>query len=282
MEHKSGSIRVKGEIFMQMNSVPTLSIAGMVFSLVIAIVLPIALCIFVRCKTKAKISSFFYGCAVFFVFALILEQILHTIVFMVFGTGITENILLYGLYGGVAAALFEETGRFVAMKFLMKKQLTRENGLMYGVGHGGLEAILIVGLAYISNIVTAFMINSNQMEAALSPLSESQRESTIQSLSALWTTSSDQFFAAGIERISAIILQIALSILVYKAVKSGQKKFWALAMGVHFLVDFIAVISSQKLSIWFTEVLIFIITMIVAVLAFRIYKEDGADNKDCA
>ncbi len=267
---------------MQMNSVPTLSIIGMVFSLILAIGIPIILCIVVRCKTKAKISNFFYGCAVFFVFALILEQILHTIVFMVFGTGITENILLYGLYGGVAAALFEETGRFVAMKFLMKKQLTRENGLMYGVGHGGLEAILIVGLAYISNIVTAFMINSNQMEAALSPLSESQRESTIQSLSALWSTSSDQFFAAGIERISAIILQIALSILVYKAVKSGQKKFWALAMGVHFLVDFIAVISSQKLSIWFTEVLIFIITMIVAVLAFRIYKEDGADNKDCA
>lgn len=266
---------------MEMNSVPTLSIVGMVFSLVIAIVLPIALCIFVRCKTKAKVSSFLYGCAIFFVFALVLEQILHAIVLTTFGTAITENILLYALYGGVAAALFEETGRFVAMKFLMKKQLTRENALMYGVGHGGIEAILIVGLAYISNIITAIMINSNQMEAMLSPLDESQKESTLQSLSALWTTSSDQFFAAGVERISAIVLQIAFSVLVYKAVKSGQKKFLALAMGFHFMVDFVTVICSQKISIWWIEGLVVIMTAVVAIVAFRIYKAEGADNRDC-
>lgn len=265
---------------MQINSVPTLSIIGMVFSLILVIGIPIVLCIVVRRKTKAKISSFFYGCAVFFVFALILEQILHGIVFMVFGSKMTEHILLYGLYGGMAAALFEETGRFVAMKFFMRKQLTRENALMYGVGHGGLEAILIIGLAYISNIITAFMINSNQLEIMLSSLSESQRESTIQSVSALWTTSSDQFFAAGVERIFSIILQIALSILVYKAVKSGEKKFLLLAMGFHFLVDFVAVISSQKLSIWIIEVLIFIMTVIVSMFALQIYKAENADNKD--
>lgn len=267
---------------MQMNSVPTLSIIGMVFSLVIAIVIPVALCILVRHKTKARLSSFFYGCAIFFVFALVLEQILHVIVLHVFGKGITENILLYALYGGMAAALFEETGRFVAMKFLMKKHLTKENALMYGVGHGGLESILIVGISYLNNIVMAILINSSQIETMLAPLSESQKESTLQTLSALWTLPSAQFFAAGVERILAIALQISLSILVYKAVKSGQKKFWVLAMGFHFLVDFIAVISAQKISIWFTEALILAMTAVTGVIAYRIFKAESENNKACA
>lgn len=265
---------------MQINSVPIASIIGMVFSLIVAIGIPITLCILVHCRTKAKISSFFLGGGVFIVFALILEQMLHGVVFLVFGFKITNYTLLYGLYGGAAAALFEETGRFVAMKFLMKKQLTRNNALMYGVGHGGFEAILIVGLAYINNIITALLINSNQLETMISPLNESQRENTIQSISALWTISSDQFFAAGVERISAIILQIALSVLVYKAVKSGQKKFFFLAMGAHFLADFIAVISSKILSIWTIELLIFVIAAITGMFAWRIYQAEETGGED--
>lgn len=263
---------------MEMGTVSTLSIVGMAVTLLISVLLPIVLCIFIRCRTKAKISSFFYGCGVFVIFALVLEQILHTIVLGVFGEAVTGNILVYGLYGGAAAALFEETGRFVAMKFFMKKNLTKENALMYGAGHGGVEAILIVGLSYISSIANAILINTHQMETVLAVLDESQKESTLKSLSVLWTTSSDLFFAAGVERIWAIILQISLSVLVYKAVKSGQKKFLALAMGIHFLVDFIAVISAQRLSVWIIELLIFVMTAVASVIAYRIYKAESSDN----
>ncbi|MDE6516856.1 MAG: YhfC family intramembrane metalloprotease, partial [Acetatifactor sp.] len=61
-------------------NVPIASIVGMVISLVISIGLPIVLCIIVCRKTKARISSFFIGAATFVLFAMILEQILHTVV----------------------------------------------------------------------------------------------------------------------------------------------------------------------------------------------------------
>ena len=51
---------------------------------------------------------------------------------------LTGNIWFYALYGGIAAGVFEETGRFTAMKFWMKKSLSKESSFMYGVGHGGI------------------------------------------------------------------------------------------------------------------------------------------------
>ena len=46
---------------------------------------------------------------------------------------------LYAVYGGLMAALFEETGRYSAMRFLVKP-MDFPNAFMYGAGHGGVEA----------------------------------------------------------------------------------------------------------------------------------------------
>ena len=111
------------------------SLGGMIFSLILSIVLPIVLFILVKIKLKANLTSFVIGCATFIIFALMLEPILHSVVLTATGTLLTDNIILYGLYGGLAAALFEETGRLVAMKFFMKDSLNKPNALMYGIGH---------------------------------------------------------------------------------------------------------------------------------------------------
>ena len=52
----------------------------------------------------------------------------------------------------------------------------------------------------------------------MTALEPAQQEVTYHQLSVLWTTPAYQFYLAPVERISAIALQIALSILVYSAV----------------------------------------------------------------
>lgn len=258
---------------MTIQTVSISSILGMFFTLLISIGLPVALCILVCRKMKAKVSSFFMGCITFVVFALILEQFLHALVFNLAGSVLTNNIWLYALYGGLAAAAFEETGRFIAMKCFMKKQLTRENAVMYGVGHGGIEAILIVGMLYINNLLIAVMINTGGLEASLSMLDPSLLESTLQSMSGIWTTPSYLFFTAGIERILAICLQICLSVLIFKAV-SGKKCFFPIAFGIHFLVDFVAVVSSSYLSVIWVEIITLLIVSATAYFTLRVYHKD--------
>ena len=154
---------------MTVGMVPGASIAGMVFSLIVSFALPIGLFVYAKKKLGAKAAPFFIGCGVFFVMVLMLEAAIHRIVFQLAGEALTGSVILYAVYGGLMAALFEETGRYIAMRFLVKP-LDFPNAFMYGAGHGGVEAMLLCGVASISNIASAVMINSGTMSAQLATL----------------------------------------------------------------------------------------------------------------
>ena len=264
---------------MEWGTVSSASIAGMVFSLIISLGLPIVFLILAHKKLNAKLTSFLIGCAVFVVFVLVLEQILHSVILTATGTLLTNNILLYGLYGGLVAALFEETGRLIAMKIFMNNSLSRSNSVMYGIGHGGIEAILLIGLTYISNIITSLMINSGALRASMALLDETMQQTTYAQLKVLWELPSWQFYIAGIERLFAIVLQISLSILIYQAISSKNKMYWFLAFGIHFAVDFVVtVINGLGTPIWITEAVLLVMVVFVACYAYKLYA--GANDSE--
>lgn len=239
-------------------TVPASSLAAMAVTLVISFGLPIVLC--VRYKRRgAHLKNFFLGCAVFVLFALVLESLMHTVVLGRFEAFFTENIFAYAVYGGLAAGLFEETGRYLAMRFLMKKTLNKRESLMYGAGHGGIEAMLLVGLTYINNISAAVMINSGA--AAELP------EELLAQLSPLMVTPSWVFLMGGLERVSAIILHICLSYLVYRAVKERKPGFYFLAVFLHFAVDALTVLASS----FNVHTLIMEFTLLAAVVLLALW-----------
>ena len=267
------------ETTMVWGTVSGASIAGMVVSLLLSVGLPIFLCIFIYKKTKAWVPAFFIGCGIFVGFAMILEQICHAIVLTATGSVIQGNIWLYGIYGGLAAALFEETGRWIAMRFCLKKHLTRENALMYGAGHGGIETFLILGMSSMSNLLTAAMINGGLMEKTMTVLEPAQQEVSYNQLSVLWTTPAYQFFLAPVERISAIALQIALSILVFSAVKTGKKLHLAAAFGIHFAVDFLTVVCASAIPTWALELGLLVVVAVICVVVYRLVYVPSEEKK---
>lgn len=257
--------------------IPMLSIAGMIFSLAISVAVPVALLIFWMKKTKSKVSSFFIGAGVFIVFALILESLFHKLVLGATGDVITGNTILYGLYGGLAAGIFEETGRLVAMKFLMKKTLNKENAIMYGIGHGGCEAIIILGLTEISNLSIALTINSGLMDASFSSVPDTLKAETYSQLSALWLTNPGTFFAGGVERLSAIILHICLSYIVYKSIKDKSVKTFLMAVAAHALVDFATVFASGNgMGVWALELMLLMIVIVIGFFTMGAYNRERA------
>lgn len=261
--------------------VSALAITGIIFSAVVAIGLPLALVVLIRVKLRTRIADAGIGAAVFVLFVLVLEQIPHSIVLGLGGGALTENIWLYALYGGLAAGLFEETGRFVAMKYWMKKSLSKESSIMYGVGHGGIEAVMIVGFTCISNLITALMINAGQIESAFSSIEDGPgKEAAIQGLSVLWTTPGYLFFMAGIERISAIALHICLSYLVYRAVKYKMPGYWFLAVGIHFLVDAVTVLLTNFMPLPVLEIVLIVMIGVLAAVVRRMYLAEGKTQAD--
>lgn len=252
-------------------TVPAGSIAGMVFSLFVAVGVPIALCILIRKKLRADMLPFFLGAGVFFFFAMLLEQLLHVVVLLRLGPvseALKNNIWLYAVYGGLAAGVFEETGRFLCMHFLMKKNLTRENAVMYGAGHGGFEAILLLGIASINNLVNSILLNSGAFASALSENVE--LEQALAAVSPLATLPSWQFFLGGAERLMAMALQVGLSLLVYQAVKERSRRYlYPMAIFFHAAVNAVVVIIANHGSLVLAEAATLAGTVLVCAVAWK-------------
>ena len=168
-------------------------------------------------------------------------------------------MILYAVYGGLMAALFEETGRYIAMRFLVKP-MDFPNAFMYGAGHGGVEAMLLCGVASINNIASAVMINSGTMSAQLASLDAKKAADTAAALSALRTTPSLTFFAGGVERLLAVVLHVSLSILVFQSIRKKSRKDLLNAYLFHFVIDSLAVLLSAVASVWVVELVVALVT----------------------
>lgn len=259
--------------------VSNLSLAGMVFSLLVSFLLPIGLIIFARKRYGAYFSTIAVGALVFFIFALILESLLHLYVLKVNPAtkALMDNHWIYAIYGGLAAGIFEETGRFIAFKYFLKKRREWKDGLAYGIGHGGIEAMLLAGFGAINNLIYSLAINKGNFNSLIgSKLPVETGEQLKNSLiDSHWTL----FFLSGIERCFAIAIQIGLSILVIYAVKNRKYIYFLLAILIHALIDFPAVLAQRGvLNIWVVEGVAFVACIIGVYWIIKSKKLFNTDN----
>ena len=258
-------------------SVPILSILFMALAALFAFAVPIALLIYYK-KKGADVLPFFIGCAVFIVFALILEALAHKLILKgSLGQTIQGNILLYALYGGLMAGLFEETGRFLAFRTVLKTRLGNDkNALMYGAGHGGIEAVLLVGFAYISNIVMAVLINAGQAEQLTSGLTGAVADQVKTAVDALIATSPWTFLLGIVERAVAITTHICLSVLVWFAAKKpGKGWLFPLAILLHAALDGIMVILAAHLPVVAVEGCLAAMGLLLVLLARHVWRKNA-------
>ncbi|MBR5414964.1 MAG: YhfC family intramembrane metalloprotease [Thermoguttaceae bacterium] len=253
------------------------AVAGMAFTVCASVILPIAVMIVFKRKTQGRISCVFIGACVFILAVLAEVLVGKTLkaVIPAFGETLRENYWLLALYGGMSAGLFEETGRFLAMRFLMKKTLSKENSVMYGIGHSGIEAVLVVGIPYVVNLVIAGMINLGKMDTFLSGLNEPLKNHISALNSALLTTPAGLFYVSGIERIAAFAFHICMSYLVYRAIRDRKAVFFLAAVALHFLIDAVTVILAKTVSDYAAEAVLSAVTVCVAVFTYRKYKSES-------
>ena len=254
--------------------IPTSSLVMIVINLILGFAIPIYLAWWIVKKHNARLSTVLIGAATFIVFALVLESIVHQIVLKgPHGAAIQNNTLYFAIYGGLMAGLFEETGRFLSMKYLLKKEPTTvKPALAYGIGHGGVEMILLFGFTMISYLAMAVMIKAGQTDTLFSQVPAGAQEQIQATVSQLTEYSVGEWLTGPWERISALILHLSLSILVWAAVRKGGKWLWLFpaAIGLHALVDGLAVILSKSAGMVTVELIIMALAIAVAALAWLV------------
>lgn len=252
--------------------VSNLSIIFMVISLIISLALPIGGIIYLKKKYKVSLKIFFIGMLAFFVSVQILEAPIHSYFLSINKT--TSEFLLstpiaYMLYGGLMAGVFEETARLISFKYLIKDR-NDINAITYGVGHGGIEAILVGGISSLNAIIYSVLINKggfqSVMEGALvskDVISATQNQFV--------NTSSYIWLMTGNERIIAMIIHISLSVLVCYAVKERKYIYYGIAILVHAVINFPAALYQAGVieNILLVETIILILAISLAALIFR-------------
>lgn len=253
------------------------SLAAMIIVCIVAFLIPLCTFIFFKKKNPgAKKMNALVGAMVFIIFALVLERLLNIVMFNTFGQTILSNLFAYAAYGGLAAGIFEETGRFLAMKYLMKNSLDKQNAIMYGIGHGGIESIIIVGITYLSLIIVAIHLNNAPVEKITVLMAKNP--TLFQQMKAMAAAPAFSLCLVGIERIIAFAFQISLSYLVYKSVAEKKIRLFIAAIGLHFFVDASAFIMSKKLSVYITELYLLSVVFVVSFFIFKSYIKDQRET----
>ncbi|HET7657240.1 MAG TPA: YhfC family glutamic-type intramembrane protease, partial [Bacillales bacterium] len=110
--------------------VQTLSIVFMAISDILAIGVPIAVLIYFYRKFHVSWKPILVGALIFFVFSQILEKLLHVYVLRINPETIAlmKNHYILAIYGGLAAGVFEEFGRFFGFRYLLGKYREWKDG----------------------------------------------------------------------------------------------------------------------------------------------------------
>ncbi len=272
---------------MEFTKVGDAQIGLMVLGLIIFLFVPVIIAIVWKVKKKERFTTILIGAATFIVFALILEKSIQNVLLFPAQMGLPEHAaakfinarpVLWALLVGLFPGVFEETGRLVAFKTVLRKRKNRETGISHGIGHGGIEVMLILGMTYITNIAYAVMINTGIYGNLIAQAPE-QVEQGYAVAAQLAAFSAGDLAISVVERIFAFMFHTGASILVFYACKD-KKRFWLypLAIVLHTLMDSIAGLNMAgviNLSAMMLEVIVAVFGIAVFFGAyFLLYKKD--------
>jgi len=242
-----------------MNYLLEVGILGFVFPLVVLMAW--------RLRTRKNLLPALVGGITFFVFG----KLFASVPFMLFvgiehpiSAMIRSNGIIYALYQGITAALLEEAGRYLAFSYFLPKQKeNRQTAITYGIGHGGIECMFVVGWANLQYYMGAIIVNSGEKVTEALPKEMIQDMSTMSVTSCVMNNVSGLFL---------FILQITLSILVFQAVRNAviRKRLLGYAILFHAVFYLPGGFPVPQPVMIFLQLFVLVLSL---MLAFNIYKK---------
>jgi len=206
------------------------------------ILLPIALILIVRARLRVGWRYAAYGALIFFLFQIVTRvPLIQLLQYFLTPTLKSSRPLLIAFlfFAALTAGIFEEVGRYVGYRWFMKREeKTWAKGVMYGLGHGGLESAVLVGGLGIVQLINVWLLTSTQ----LGIVPAAQRTTAIQQLSVIAAQPGWLPLLGGWERLCGITAHVAFSLIVLQVFRRGSLRWLWLAIGLHTLLDCVTIV----------------------------------------
>lgn len=223
-------------------------IAATITAICFEVLCPLALGILARRKLGAGWRYFFYGALIFFVFQIATRVPIVTLIGYGQAPAVQSSpamLMLWLTFLAVTAGLFEEGGRWLGYRWLMgREEKSWNKAVMYGLGHGGLESIVLVGGGTLVSLLGIRMLS----KVGINALPQSQRETVAHQLAVLSSQPAWMPLLSAYERFWAIAIQVALSVIVLQVFRRGNLRWLWIAIAAHALVDFTSIVSLRLLG----------------------------------
>lgn len=252
---------------MTMNSIdiPQQNIIWMALSAAMLFLLPVAVVAAWKLLHRKNVSwmPLLIGAVGFVVSARVLESIPHVFCIVLdnpVSGFIREHTWAYVLYGVTMAGVFEEVGRYFIMGKLMKRNRTRENVVMYGIGHGGIEVWTVVLPLVLTYLMVALGVDMGSPVPA-----------EVQYSVATFDGTTGAFFVY--ERMVAMLVHVLFTILVAYSLYTGKKQYLLYAVGAHMMLDVApALYQRQVCSLATCEWVITLLAVVASLCVLPLYK----------
>lgn len=210
-------------------------IISITIALVITIGLPIAAGYWVKNRLGVPWRIITYGALGYFI-----VQALLILLFNGLNALVENEIVTFSDQGFitaqialsvVATALVGVLIRWVGMKYLNENLDNLEAAYGIGVGYGGAESIILVGLPLLTTFIT-MLTNMN-----IDPQTTTLDPAVVAQLEELWQVPAYIPLAGSIERISAFVMHITVTILILQVFKRKNAIWLAVAFGLELVVN---------------------------------------------
>ncbi len=176
------------------------------------------------------------------------------------------GMILIALLFGLSAGIFEECARYLIYGFWLKDVRTWREAVTFGAGHGGIEAILLGGLA----LLTLFQLNSLRGVDLATVVPPEQLDLARQQVEAYWTASWSEALLPALERVLALTLHISLAVIVLLARVRRNAAWLALAIAWHAGANAVGLLALEWWGPYAAEAAIALVTAGALAIAWRL------------
>lgn len=243
------------------------------------IAMPVALARLIKARRNPAWELFGIGAATF-----VISQVAHIpFNFLVLNrfelisldTSRLPNLLLLALFLGLSAGLFEESARYLTLRFWAVKARSWGQGLMLGAGHGGIEAMIVGTVVAVNYLLLARMRGG----ALLSTIPENQLPLVTAQIEALFSAPWHLILLGAAERLFALCFHLAAALLVLEAVNTGKGRWYLAAVGWHTLLNATAVIAIELTDAYVTELFLGVLAALSLVIIFRLKRPEPVTSE---
>jgi len=233
---------------------PTLR-TSYIISLTTIVAVTVGASVYFRLRLQTSWRWFGFGAVVFLLSQLVRVLVLATLINFLGG-----RVPGWAIICAVTAGIFEEVGRYLGYKYLVPQARSWESGFFYGLGHGALEAMLTAGLM---GVAMYTFLAYGRLDISVVKFGP-QEFADILEAQTWW------FPLAGVlQRVAALPIHIALSLVVMRSILSGNYTWVCLAVVLHSGINIIVGLTFEHFGVLQSEVVALVFAGLASCAIFR-------------